>query len=183
MIDYNKQAKAIFEQNKAIGWWDDPDRCIFQTLQLVSTEFAEATEGERKDLMDDHLPHRKMGEVELADAFIRVLDLGGRYGWLHTGLDWAHPGVMDVDSIAGKHFMLNVALVDFGAMLKLLDQSGRDAKRLINQKYAVLINSIVLVAEFQDYDIESAMTEKLTYNLTRADHKRENRTKEGGKSF
>ena len=32
-------------------------------------------------------------------------------------------------------------------------------------------------------DIEGAMMEKLTYNRTREDHKRENRAKEGGKKF
>ena len=38
---------------------------------LTISEIAEAMEGERKNLMDDHLPHRKMAEVEIADAYIR----------------------------------------------------------------------------------------------------------------
>ncbi len=38
-------------------------------------------EGERKDLMDDKLPHRKMAEVELADALIRIFDYAGAYGY------------------------------------------------------------------------------------------------------
>jgi len=29
--------------------------------------------------MDDHLPHRKMEEVEMADAIIRILHLAGRF--------------------------------------------------------------------------------------------------------
>ena len=33
--------------------------------------------GHRKNLMDDKLPHRKMLEVEIADAIIRLFDLGG----------------------------------------------------------------------------------------------------------
>ena len=37
-------------------------------------------EGDRKNLMDDKLPHRKMLEVELADAVIRIFDLAGREG-------------------------------------------------------------------------------------------------------
>src|SRR5690554_3457708 len=74
----NKMAASIHAQNKDMGWWDNPDRCIYECLQLVSTEVAEATEGARKDLMDDHLPHRKMEEVELADALVRTLDIGGR---------------------------------------------------------------------------------------------------------
>lgn len=48
---------------------------------LVVTELAETMEGARKDLMDDHLPHRKMEEVELADAIIRILDYAGAYNF------------------------------------------------------------------------------------------------------
>ena len=73
-IYVNAMSKKIYEQNKSVGWWDNPDRCLFECLQLISTEIAEATEGCRKDLMDDHLPHRKMEEVELADAAIRAMD-------------------------------------------------------------------------------------------------------------
>lgn len=38
-------------------------------------------------------------------------------------------------------------------------------------------------AEFKGYDIGSALLEKLEYNRTRADHKRENREKQNGKKF
>ena len=44
---------------------------------LIVSEIAEAMEGERKDLMDDKLPHRKMAEVELADALISIFDYAG----------------------------------------------------------------------------------------------------------
>ncbi len=70
-------------------------------------------EGERKDLMDDHIKHRKMAEVELADAVIRIADYCGRWG----------------------------------------------------------------------YDLGGAIVDKLEYNKSRADHKLENRAKEGGKKF
>lgn len=38
-------------------------------------------EGERKDLMDDKLPHRRMAEVELADTLIRILDYAAGFGY------------------------------------------------------------------------------------------------------
>ena len=57
MKDINELAKRIYEQNKAVGWWDDPNRCLFTTRQLIITEIAEATEGFRKNQQDDHLPH------------------------------------------------------------------------------------------------------------------------------
>src|SRR5690554_5448096 len=68
------------------GWWKGVDLPrvpipeINTKLLLIVTEIAEATEGVRKDLMDDKLPHRKMVEVELADAFIRICDLAGAMG-------------------------------------------------------------------------------------------------------
>ena len=48
-----------------------------EKLMLIVSEIAEAMEGHRKGLMDDKLPARPMLEVELADAVIRIFDLGG----------------------------------------------------------------------------------------------------------
>lgn len=48
-----------------------------EMLMLIVSEISEAMEGERKNLMDDKLPHRKMAEVELADAVIRIMDYAG----------------------------------------------------------------------------------------------------------
>jgi NTP pyrophosphatase (non-canonical NTP hydrolase) len=71
------------------GWWADmatgqrltADQVnIPEKLCLIHSEVSEAMEGHRKDLMDDKLPHRKMLEVELADAMIRILDLAGFLG-------------------------------------------------------------------------------------------------------
>ena len=50
-------------------------------LCLIHSEISEAMEGHRKNLMDDKLPHRKMCEVELADAVIRIFDLAGAMGY------------------------------------------------------------------------------------------------------
>ena len=49
-------------------------------LLLIHSEISEAMEGVRKNLMDDKLPHRKMVEVELADAIVRILDMAGGHG-------------------------------------------------------------------------------------------------------
>ena len=188
MIDLNKKAKEIFEQNKAVGWWDDMDRCIFQTIQLINTEISEATEGARKDLMDDHLPHRKMEEVELADALIRTLDLGGRCGWVwhkmegHELESISSTGVFfDVKTNAGKHLCL-VALVTQLLPEVFALRYSTDLSSKYNT-YSTIVNSIISVSNFMGYDIISAMNEKLEYNKSRLDHKRENRSKDGGKAF
>jgi len=109
---------TIHELNK--NWWKDLETgepkelnidFTLSRLMLIVTEVAEAAEGGRKNMMDDHLPNRPMLEVELADAVIRILDMAEGYG----------------------------------------------------------------------LDIGGAIAEKLEYNSQRADHKIENRKKEGGK--
>ena len=68
-------------------WWQDPRtgepvvRNKGELLCLIHSEISECMEGERKNLMDDHLPHRKMAEVELADALIRIFDYAGGFGY------------------------------------------------------------------------------------------------------
>jgi NTP pyrophosphatase (non-canonical NTP hydrolase) len=87
----NSLTRHVHAANKQ--WWrnletDEPiQRNVGELLALVHSEISEALEGHRKNLMDDKLPHRKMFEVELADAIIRIfdiaaglnLDLGGAY--------------------------------------------------------------------------------------------------------
>lgn len=51
-----------------------------EKIALIHSEISEALEGLRKDKQDDHLPHRKSIEVELADAVIRIGDLCGALG-------------------------------------------------------------------------------------------------------
>lgn len=63
-------------QAKDMGWHDN-SREIGTLIALCHSELSEALEGARKDLNDDHLPHRKMIEVELADCIIRILDMAG----------------------------------------------------------------------------------------------------------
>jgi NTP pyrophosphatase (non-canonical NTP hydrolase) len=71
------------------GWWHDintgdpldPKSKVPEKLMLTVSELAEAMEAHRKDLMDDKIVHRKGLEVELADALIRIFDLGGALGF------------------------------------------------------------------------------------------------------
>lgn len=81
----NELAQNCHAANK--HWWEDPrtgaaiERNKGELLMLIVSEVAECMEGERKDLMDTHLPDRKMAEVELADVLIRVFDYAGAFGY------------------------------------------------------------------------------------------------------
>ena len=85
---------AIHQANVQSGWWTDLSTnmdlaqearqgtrlgkaIVAEKLCLIHSEISESMEGHRKNLKDDKLPHRKMIEVELADAVIRIMDLAG----------------------------------------------------------------------------------------------------------
>lgn len=67
------------------GWWHALDtgeklaRNKGELICLMHSELSEAMEGARKGIMDDHLPHRTMEEVELADTLIRIFDYAGGF--------------------------------------------------------------------------------------------------------
>ena len=72
--------QQIHQQNKEAGWsYEEKDK--ERHLLLIHSEVTEVAEGERKNLMDDHLPHRKMAEVELADVVIRTLAYANAFGY------------------------------------------------------------------------------------------------------
>lgn len=68
------------------GWYNDPktgdaiERNFGEVVALMHSELSEALEADRKDLMDDKLPHRKGVEVEFADCIIRILDTAASLG-------------------------------------------------------------------------------------------------------
>lgn len=83
-LNLNDYAKRCHEANKK--WWQDKfgrkiHRNKGELCMLIVSEISEAFEGERKNLMDDHLSHRPMPEVELADAVIRLFDYAHAFGY------------------------------------------------------------------------------------------------------
>lgn len=82
----NDLSALCYEASSKSGWWHDLEtgekkiRNKGEMICLMHSELSEAMEGARKGLMDDHLPHRLMEEVELADTLIRVFDYAGGHG-------------------------------------------------------------------------------------------------------
>lgn len=89
----------------ALTWWRDPAtgapiaRNKGECFMLMVSELAEAMEGERKGLMDDHLPHRRSVEVELADCLIRIFDYAGAHN-------------LDLDGAVADKLAFNAARAD-----------------------------------------------------------------------
>ena len=83
-MNLNDYANKVHAANSK--WWYDIktgerlQRNKGEQQMLIVSEIAEAMEGTRKSLMDDHLPHRTMEEVEMADAVIRIFDYCAGHG-------------------------------------------------------------------------------------------------------
>lgn len=79
IIKSNLSPEEKKELIDALGISNISDRNMGELLCLVHSEISEAMEGFRKNLMDDKLKDRKMFDVELADAVIRIFDICGKY--------------------------------------------------------------------------------------------------------
>lgn len=80
----NQLCESIHAANAR--WWHDAagnrlQRNKGELIALMHSELSETLEGERKNKMDDHLPHRRAAEVELADTVIRIFDYAGGFGY------------------------------------------------------------------------------------------------------
>jgi hypothetical protein len=161
----------IHQQNKDMGWWDKP-RPFSTFVCLFHSELSEAMEGDRKGLPDDHLPQYPMFQVELADFVIRCLDwLGSRNANEYNQTEGAK---LDIDNCTMIAFLHK-------AVSNCMDNNGNpeDAEFVLSS----VVEYCFQYAEYNEFDLYKIILEKVEYNKHRADHKRENRAKEGGKKY
>ncbi len=186
VAELNQLASEIHQSNVDAGWYEGKQSFVVK-INLVHSEVSEATDGERKNLMDDHLPLRKMGEVELADALIRLLDLGHAFGLKVIDLDKEMQEVMihleELCTGVDRNDMVAFTHLESHYFISCLYGEVSEKTDKVNEYYSLSIQIICLSAIILGYDMFGAMKEKRAYNLNRADHKPENRAKKGGKSF
>lgn len=187
--------RALFIHAENYKWWHDIvtgkrlERNMGELIMLTISEIAEAMEGERKNLMDDHLPHRKMAEVEIADAYIRFLDI---CGFLFTekseSISEEEYNILNYPSSNRFTFQSSgnkaAQLLQIVHLLSYFDAcyADDDLKHLTGIIYDV-IYSLNAYCNTHDYDLQGAYEDKVAYNRKRKDHSIEERLKENGKKF
>lgn len=173
-MNLNELANEIHTQNVEVGWWDSwPVKAErYETaMMLVVSELAEAMEGDRKNLMDEHLPTRKMFDVELADAAIRLFDLAGALK-------------VDLSGIERTKKLMVPLLKELSVpemLFKAVGQTSlyRDHATCIMYTFA----AIWVIAELKNVDLFDNVAVKRKYNQDRLDHKRSERAKSNGKKY
>lgn len=176
-IDLGALAANVHSQNVAIGWWDNwPNRKDRHktAMMLVVSELAEAMEGDRKDLMDDHLTDHKMFGVELADTMIRLLDLAGAYGMTLNNVH--HLRKLYISELCNLSVPEQLHGVVRRCMPTFLGDSEEDVV------YQGVI-AVMAVAYINGVDLWTLVRLKRAYNTERLDHKRASREADGGKKY
>lgn len=179
----NALAKEFHAANQK--WWHDPatgekiDRDVGEMFALMHSELSECLEGFRKSKMDDHLPHRKAEEVELADFMIRLFDFAGAY---ELDLDSHfiqrdYPFSCKADCINQLHNTLSLASSN------MLISDLRISKNSCSASLTTCIGRVIFFCNRHDLDIWGAIDEKAAYNRIRADHTNAARLAVGGKKF
>ena len=173
--DYFNLAKEIHEDNVKAGWWSKPrsKECFYE---LFHSELSEGFEGLRKGLNDTHLTQYPMFQVELADFVIRVMDYLGDKGLIHTNIAFSFNVAKDI---------FNNVIDDFDFLTELRICLCNSIKNNIDETFYLVyaVRLCELYAQNDGWDIWVMIEEKRAYNRHRADHKLENRMKEGGKKF
>lgn len=169
MKNLNELALEIYEANKAKGFWDK-ERNYGEILMLVVSELGEAIEAHRKErfakisLPCDDLEFdafvKDTFEDEVADAFIRLMDVCGAAGPSGQDLDfsvWANRP----DAAENLRGIDNVG----EGLLVITHEICKCVHARVRIPYAIA--HIVQFCDIHRIDLGAHVTAKIRYNSTR----------------
>lgn len=182
-LDIEYEAARVHEANKK--WWHDLDtgerldRNVGEMCMLMASELAEAMEGARKDLMDEHLPEFTSEEVEIADTVIRAMDyLAGRnLPFIRDAFIIIEP--IPEDTNTGELLLTLVEGVTLIAKIAYMDSPAADEGYVVS----AFIAKCFIYAHHRKLRLAQAYEAKMAYNAVRADHQLEHRKGVYGKKW
>lgn len=186
------QAREIHGANVVAGWWTDPKTgaSIIETrnrgeiMMLIVSELSEASYGHNEAQMDDKLPHLPMFDVELADAAIRLLDLLGVEERHAPAQGFSIPGLTSARrTLAVLDRRDEQLMTCVNAVSRAMEHHRKGYLALYVASLWDALEHIFALAEVHEIDLMPVIAEKRAFNATRADHKLENRLKDGGKAY
>lgn len=185
MRDIQADVRRVFELNEK--WWRDIrtnlpiERNEGELFMLMTSELAEAMEGERKNLMDDKLPQFPMAGVEMVDFDIRVKDYCGRRGLLLQDRYEERRGYWD--SLLPHKVNRAELIWNMVVGLTRIYEHGYRALFEREDAFSILIADAQHYCRIFGYPFDEMWEAKFQYNVDRADHKHENRILDDGKKF
>lgn len=161
-VSWNEFAAEVFGNNKAKGFWPEDvwDRNVGEALCLVHSELTEADEASIDDLPDDKLLQYPGVAVELADAAIRVLDMG--YAW---GADFSDSKVLPYFATAGVYTSLEQ---DIAYLRRIIDRAleGNRKGKKVGPVLEELFGGILATLYKWGYD-STVIFDKVEFNKSR----------------
>lgn len=181
MTDHNALRDEVHAANVTAGWWSNiqTGESILSTRNrpemfcLINSELMEAYKDGTAP--DGHLPQYRAFEVELADAAIRILDLSGA-----DGIDLSQASRVPIPASILSFDILDASVMITSHALEAYRKGRTDEYHAAIQ---TLYHFLFAMADAYQFDLMDRIRAKTEYNANRADHKVENRLKDGGKKL
>lgn len=174
--------------------WNLKKRSISVLTNLLHSEVSEAMEGNRKNLMDDKLPHYKMEVVEVADFAIRAFNWMTELGYTTVNMHSEAEVSWYLEHVVGT-YLKDMDMSDY--LAELHDYTSYNRSTMLHPNipdddvYSAKdgfwlwrgVSLAFFLADKEGWDLMAVMREKNTFNATRPDHTLEERAKEHGKQY